>query len=201
MITTILSALCTVFFLAVPPAFAGKKDNAIARLNYAGLRKKGHCTAVLISKNKALTARHCVENWPRKDLRLVFGYARGEWVELRKIRIIHSHKSQDLAVLCLSKRSRQKPIGVALNFQIKRVQNAKITGYPRSRPHLPVSKTCALQKGGTRARFECPLEPGMSGSPVMMTIKGKRMVVGIASKTSRAFSIIERTNNLPKGGC
>ncbi len=190
------------FLLLLPsPVLATSNNNAIARLNYAGFRDKGHCTAVLISSTQALTARHCVEKWPRKYLRLVFGYARGDWVELRKIKSIHRIKDRDLAILCLNKPSKQKPIPVASNFTIKRVRNARITGYPRSRPHLPVTKTCALQPGTTRARFECPLEPGMSGSPLIVSIQGKERVIGIASQTSAAFSIIERTNDLQFSRC
>jgi V8-like Glu-specific endopeptidase len=175
--------------------------NAIARLNYAGLRKKGHCTAVLFSKSKALTARHCVDKWPRKGLRLVFGYARGDWVELRTIKAIRPHKIRDLAVLCLNKPSKQIPIPLAKNYTFNRVTNAQIIGYPKSRPHLPVTKTCPLQPGNKRARFECPLEPGMSGSPLMVSIDGKPHIIGIASQTSAAYSIIERTNDVPEGDC
>ncbi len=71
------------------PVFA--KSDAIARLNYAGFKKLGHCTAALVSKNTVLTARHCIANRRLSELHLVFGYEKGEWVEHRRIKSVHPH--------------------------------------------------------------------------------------------------------------
>lgn len=197
-----LAVLVTIAALTpAPHLLAASGENAIARLNYAGYSRRGHCTAVLISDKTVLTARHCTDQWPRPALRLVFGYARGEWVEVRKVAAIHRHEEQDLAVLCLDEPSAQKPIDVEQRDGRLPVQEATIIGYPRSRAHLPRTKTCSLAQGRKRARFECPLEPGMSGSPVFANIEDERRIIGIASRTSKTASLIERTVDLPQAQC
>ncbi|MFD0916426.1 trypsin-like serine peptidase [Pseudahrensia aquimaris] len=181
----------------LPASQALAAENAIARLNYAGLSRRSHCTASLIGPSRLLTARHCIENRPRRDLRVVFGYDRGEWVELRKVKSIHPHKSRDIAVICLDKRSAQKPLPMGDVKGLAKLSTADVTGYRRSKAHITTTLTCALQKGRTRARMECPVEPGMSGSPVR--VDGK--IVGVMASTSKAFSVATLADDLPDAPC
>ncbi|MEL6785458.1 MAG: serine protease [Pseudomonadota bacterium] len=185
--------------LTAAPVLA--QENAIGRLNYAGLRDRAHCTAFLTGPKTVMTARHCVDRWPKGDLRLVLGYDRGNWVELHRIKSIHKHPSQDVATLCLNKRSRIKPMAVDRTLNGRKVLPVDTSGYPRSRPHRQVTLSCYLQPAKRSARMECPVEPGMSGSPVIATTVKGSQVIGIASGTSSAFSIIERIRDGDGGVC
>ena len=176
------------------------QNNAIARLNYAGFKNRGNCTATLIAKNAALTARHCTSKYSKTQMHLLFGYAKSEWVEHRRIKSIHRHKSRDIAILCLDKSAKVKPMEVAANpagKPAKSVSKATATGYRRSRPHLPTSETCTFQPGKTYARFSCKLEPGMSGAPVMQNNK----LVGVVSGTTATYTLIELAVDLPEAKC
>lgn len=185
--------------LIIPGASA--TENAIARLNYAGLKRKGHCTATLITKNMALTARHCVIKRPLGDLHLVFGYDRGNWAEHRRIRKVYQHKSRDIALLCLDKPAKQKPIALAGDYQTPSDHLLTIVGYKRSRPHLQTTETCAYRRGKTRARIECLFEPGMSGSPVMVSTGNQRAIIGVVSGNTSSFSIAALIGDMPKADC
>lgn len=179
------------------PGKALSAENAIARLNYAGFRKRGHCTASLIGQSTLLTARHCIEGPSKRDLRVVFGYDRGEWVELRKVKSVHPDEKRDIAVLCLDKPSQQKPIKLGDVSALPLQSEASVTGYRRSKAHATSTLICQFQKGKTRARMECPVEPGMSGSPVR--INGK--IVAVMASTTKAFSIATLAKDIPKTSC
>lgn len=179
------------------PQISWSAENGIARLNYAGLRSKGHCTATLIGPRKVLTARHCIDNRAVRNLHVVFGYDRGEWVEVGKVKSLHPHKSKDIAIICLSKKSRQESLPMGDVSKLEKLSTAKVVGYRRSKAHITSSLTCVLQKGKTRARMECPVEPGMSGSPVR--VDGK--IVAVMASTAKAFSVATLINDLPKVNC
>lgn len=177
--------------LAIPFTFsqvAVAADNSVARLNAAGLSKRGHCTATLVSKTMAVTARHCVTKNRRDQLHLVFGYEKNNWVEHRKVAKINLHKSRDIAWLCLDKPSKQKPVKVAGPAKISGHQ-LTVTGYPRSRPHKQLTETCAYKLGKTKMRLECIFEPGMSGSPVFADTSSGRKLVAVVSAKTNSFSL------------
>lgn len=181
-----------VFLSALLSLPVAAQENAIGRLNYAGLRDRAHCTAFLTGAKTVMTARHCIDRWPMGDLRLVLGYDRGNWVELHRIKSIHPHPTQDVATLCLTKNSRIKPLTVDRALNGTKVLPVNTSGYPRSRPHRQVTVSCYLQPARRSARMECPVERGMSGAPVITTTTKGSTVIGIASGTADAFSIIER---------
>jgi len=196
LLIALLANLCCFAFGHL--AFA--QNNAIARLNYAGFKDRGSCTATLVTKNAALTARHCTFKYSKNQMHLLFGYARSEWAEHHRIKSIHRHKSRDIAILCLNKRSNVKPMAIAARPAGKMtttVSLATATGYRRSRPHLPTSETCTFQAAKTRARFSCKLEPGMSGAPVMQN----GQLVGIVSGTTATYTLIELAVDLPELDC
>ena len=181
-----LTAITLIFFSLSGWVWAA--DNSVARLNAASLAKTGHCTATLVSKSMAVTARHCITKTRRDELHLVFGYEKGKWAEHRKVAKINSHKTRDLAWLCLSKPSKQMPVTVANPSEITGHQ-LTVTGYPRSRPHKQLTQVCAYKLGKTKLRLECVFEPGMSGSPVFAQTPSGRELVAIVSATTNSFSL------------
>ena len=185
-----LFLLSATLALPVTPSFSAETDPSIGRLNYAGFRTKRHCTIALVGKRMALTAKHCIEGPPQDRLRVVLGYARGDWKEVQQVKKIIRVDGQDIAWLCLAKPSRLKPLRVMAGTKTKAVATA--TGYPRSAPHLQNPQQCHLQAGTPRARFLCPMEPGMSGAPVIESTDGGRRIIGVVSGNSGSSSVIER---------
>ena len=172
------------------PSFAADTDLSIGRLNYAGFRTKRHCTVALVGEQLALTAKHCIEGPPRDRLRIVLGYDRGEWKELHEVRKIIRVDKQDIAWLCLARPSAIQPIAVRSGSREKAIATA--TGYPRSAAHLQNPQQCHLQRGSPRARFLCPMEPGMSGSPVIEDTDEGRRSGAVVSGNAGSSSVVER---------
>ncbi|EFL90982.1 serine protease [Ahrensia sp. R2A130] len=188
--------LAVTLALPVTPSFAADTVPSIGRLNYAGFRTKRHCTVSLVGRQMALTAKHCVEGLPRDRLRIVLGYERGNWKELHEVSRIIRVEKQDVAWLCLAKPSRLKPLRVQSNSREKAIATA--TGYPRSAAHLQNPQQCHLQAGSPRARFLCPMEPGMSGAPVVQETNEGRQIVAVVSGNSGSSSVVERVPTPPE---
>lgn len=194
-------ALAIFLTIGPDPASAQTTDPSVGRLNWAGFKKRIHCTTALVDRSAALTAKHCVDQLPIDQLRVVLGYARGAWKELLTVKKIVVLPEQDIAVLCLNKASQQKPIKVQPKLLKFKAQSATVVGYPRSRPHVQQRKTCRLLTGYPQARFMCKVEPGMSGAPTIITVDNEPNLVGIVSKSGIVSSIIERIHLLKLDGC
>lgn len=177
--------------LCIPQLMAAELKNAIARLNYSGFSDRSHCTAALISKNAVLTAKHCL----RARHTILFGYSKFTWLESRKAALVRRNPDRDIAIICLSKPSTQKPIQLGLNVTSRIDRTLTLFGYSASKPHILSKKECQIIKSADQTYLNCPLEQGMSGGPAIIFKNGKPELVGVASATSDKFSIMERIDD------
>lgn len=168
-------------------AAASEITNSIARLNYAGFLDRSHCTATLISQHAGITAKHCL----RKKHTVLFGYANVTWVESRKTMKFKTNPDQDLAVICLSERSNQKPIKMAKQANLRKDMALSLYGYGASNPHILSEKSCQILQSSPKTYLNCPLEKGMSGGPAISLKDSTAKLVGVISATSDRYSIIE----------
>lgn len=182
-----------ILILAASPALA-ETDPAIGRLNHAGYRERIHCTVSLIGPAEALTAKHCVEDLPVDALHVLLGYDRGSFAEHLRVMEVQASAEHDVARLCLDATSEATPFALSdVN-----VGSVTPTGYPRSQAHLQRSHDCImLPKPPIHIWMSCPLEPGMSGAPILSNGR----VAGVVSSTTDEVSFAVRLDALPPGGC
>ena len=173
-------------------------SSQIGRLNYAGYKQRGHCTVSLIGKHTALTARHCIDSFPIDAAKIVLGYDRGEWEELHTISKAWRHPKKDIALLCLAKPSNITPLRLMDQRLGSKLLQATVQGYRYRRPHLQSTLQCVAQKIGGSIRMECPVEPGMSGSPVSLP---NNRIAAVMSRTGAAFSIADSIDGIPVNYC
>lgn len=180
---------------------------AIGRLNWAGGRNRGMCTATLIAPDLVLTAAHCLyKSTPDGsklaqpgDLIFAAGWLRGKpvahsaaaqtWVH-PGYQQSQNHMMQigyDLGLVRL-----QSPLDPALVTPLP-VADAPtpdrpvaLIGYRGDRPHmLSASFRCKLLGEDLRLlALDCPVVKGNSGGPILSQIDGVWNVVGVVSSMS-----------------
>ncbi|MEC9344942.1 MAG: trypsin-like serine protease [Pseudomonadota bacterium] len=162
--------------------------SAMGRLNQAGYRNRIHCTAVLVSPTRALTAAHCVDTALAGSFHLVLGYFGGGFAEHRTVeaaRQVPGH--EDLAEISWSEPVRARPIPLAQHCQS--VGAAVLAGYNHTAPHaLTLRRGCGMTgRRGTRVSHSCPSGPGDSGGALLVAdpVTGWRLA-GIHSASSRS---------------
>lgn len=175
--------------------------SAIGRLNASG---EGFCTAVLVGRNTALTAAHCLYDARRSrwraagDIHFVAGYQRGTWLAHS---VVQSYRTglggspvprqptadfarRDWAVLEL-----EKPVGGHVGWLATGDINGEPlfeAGYRRDRPYaVSIGGRCKVLgavPGGDAIAHDCDVIKGGSGSPLMaMGADGVVRVVAINS--------------------
>lgn len=177
---------------------------AIGRLNQAGFRQKGQCTATLIAPDLVLTAAHCLfitlngESRLKDPANIIFnaGYRKGEvtasargirtWVHPGYLEFPEGFErvSYDIGLIRLA-----EPIDPALvpplpvTFTPRPERPAAIIGYRGDRPEmLSADFRCRLLAVELRlVGLDCPVVSGNSGSPVLSQIDGTWFVVGVVS--------------------
>jgi hypothetical protein len=175
---------------------------AIGRLNHAGFRDRQHCTVALVGPSEALTARHCVDGLAPGNLHIVLGYDGGAFSEHLRVRALQLAPDADIARLCLDGSSSADPLplfAASAGADTRSPAGAVASiGYPRSQAHRQQTQRCAVTaEDGTLARLDCPVEPGMSGAPVLSS----GHVIGVMSATAAETSIAVLIAALPSGGC
>ena len=167
-------------------------EEAIARLNHAGYRNIRHCTAVLTGPDRALTAAHCVDSIPYKDLHILRGYDRGEWLEhMRPTGLAAGDLSRDVVTLCLG-RDDSRPFFPVSQHPVQLGETVTVLGYGRPRVHVLNQVSCRITERRPDAAFvlDCPLAKGTSGAPVLRAQGSGYEVVGIVSGTAQNSSLI-----------
>lgn len=145
-------------------------SESIGRLNYAGYKKRQHCTAFLVAPQIAMTAAHCVEGLQPDQVHLLLGYDRGSWREhLRTTHFWLSPDGEDLAALCLARPASAPPLGLRVEETAKQDQTLSVLGYGLPGVHRMSRKDCrvkAISPGGALI-LDCPVTKGTSGGPVL----------------------------------
>ena len=177
---------------------AAETDPAVGRLNRAGYNTRHHCTAALVGPSEAVTARHCVEGPAPEELRLVLGYDRGGYAELRRVASVAMSDSADVARLCLDAPSGARPLPASAGRPAP--AGAVVRGYPRTRPHAQDLRRCRLSPlaGRPLAALDCPLEQGFSGAPVRSPGE-LGPVIGVASASGPSGSVVALLGGAARG--
>lgn len=167
-------------------------DPRIARLNHAGFRTRGYCTAFATRDGQVVTAAHCLPKIPTDTVHVLLGYETGRLEQqiqtpATSYRIV---KGRDIAALCGLKGG---PDGFRLTAAPPTPgTRVEVRGYGAPRAHALQKTACSVQSmsGDTLIRLDCPLPPGTSGAPVTLT--GSRDVIGVVSASSATGSLAYR---------
>ena len=188
---------------AEEPAFLPPEDHAawtaIGRLNVAGYRDRGMCTATLVAPDRVLTAAHCVTEAdgrpvPLDRLRFVAGWLRGSYAAVGQVAALRLRPGYaearargetpvdtDSAVLTLTEpMAGVPPLATAPPDTSLPV---RILGYRWDRPHgLSDAGPCRvfIVHQGVE-RLACRVTFGNSGGPVLQETPQGWRVVGIVS--------------------
>ncbi len=164
-------------------------SESIGRLNYAGYKKRQHCTAFLVAPQIAMTAAHCVEGLQADEVHLLLGYDRGSWREhLRATRFWLSPDGEDLAALCLARPASAPPLDLRVEAA-ERDQRLSVLGYGLPGVHRMSRKDCrvkAISPGGALI-LDCPVTKGTSGGPVLT--RQLSAVFAVMSATTKKESL------------
>lgn len=167
-------------------------DPQIARLNHAGFKARGHCTAFATREGSLVTAAHCLPKIRTDTVHILLGYESGELEQHIKApgtsyRIM---PDRDIAALCDIHGS---PDGFRLiNLSPKVGTSVVVQGYGAPRVHALQKTVCSVLSlpQDDLMRLNCPLPPGTSGAPVTLT--GTRDIVGVIFASSATGSLASR---------
>jgi V8-like Glu-specific endopeptidase len=175
---------------------------AIGRLNHAGYRTYGHCTATLVGPDLVVTAAHCLfdpitgKRLSLKDFRFALGLRRDQYLELGKVRCAlpnpgfeFNPKSpkpdlgDDSAVIVLENPMKEKPLPLSDDDPLEPGALVSHAGYGRDRRHvLSVHRNCHVLKADDKAALtDCDTNLGQSGGPILVERDGKYLLGGIMS--------------------
>lgn len=164
--------------------------SAMGRLNQAGYKGRMHCTAVLVTPTRALTAAHCIDTALAGTFHFVLGYFGGAFAEHRVVEqaeIVSGHA--DLAAISWSEPVRARP--VPLVARCAAGGPALLAGYNHRAPHaLTLRRGCALTgRAGSRLEHNCPAGPGDSGGALLLADGAGWQLAGIHSASSKSLRL------------
>ncbi|MEO0380024.1 MAG: trypsin-like serine protease [Pseudomonadota bacterium] len=178
---------------------------AVGRLNVAGFRDRSTCTGTLVAPTIVLTAAHCVTKRDRTayapgNVHYVAGWLRGDHVWHSPAAAIAVHPdyasatgtiriAADLAVVTLARAAPNDlvaPIPLATPFPSNLPHHA-ILGYQHTRAAMLSARfDCpVIDPRPDILVLDCPVIPGLSGSPVLSRTPQGWRVSGIVSAQMR----------------
>ena len=177
----------------MPPVLSLDRDAAhsIGRLNYAGYKKRQHCTAFLVAPKIAMTAAHCIEGLQPPDVHLLLGYDRGSWREhLRPSHFWRSPDGEDLAALCLAQPAGAEPLTLRASTA-EQNQQLSVLGYGLPGVHRVSRKNCRVKAISPRGALvlDCPVTKGTSGGPVLTEQLSSLLAVMSATTKRESLAI------------
>jgi protease YdgD len=195
--------------------------SAVGRLNTAGYRNRGSCTATLVAPDKIVTAAHCFfqrnsgKLLPLESYRFVLGLSRDKFAAVSALKCIHINPAFDLrflgepgyvaadsAVAILEEPMMAAPLGLASDSALKPGATVSHAGYGRDRPFmLSMHNHCRIVGGDSEAALaDCDTNLGQSGGPVIIEENGKAVLAGTMSilyeKTATGISGVKAWRKL-----
>jgi V8-like Glu-specific endopeptidase len=176
--------------------------SAIGRLNHAGYRKRGHCTATLFGESFILTAAHCLfdpetgKALPLDGFRFVLALSRDSYATISRIKCTvvapgyqpparekSSRTADDTAFAQL-----QEPVPDTTPLKPASTQLAPGTslihaGYGRDRPYmLSVHRDCrVVARSESSVLTTCDTHFGQSGGPLLVMEDGQFRIAAVMS--------------------
>lgn len=172
--------------------------SAVARLNNG---KGGHCSAVLVGPNLAVTAAHCLWNkstlrpMPPTSLHVVAGYARGAYLAATRVAATSvapgwqfgrpyspALAAHDWAVLTLTEPLGETVGWVGIGEAATTAEHLVAVGYGQDKAHIPAAHLgckVAGRLGAGLLTHDCDAVHGDSGAPVLVWRAGQPTLAAI----------------------